>query len=62
MSENIEKKVRQDACEDPTTIQDLIGRPSRYYTEGDFLTQDFIEGRVNIEVNKRSEILRVWFG
>jgi hypothetical protein len=46
----------------PTTIEELIGRPSRYYTTGDVLTDDLIPERVNIEVNNDREIVRIWFG
>lgn len=46
----------------PNTIEELIGRPSRYYTTGDVLTQDFVPERVNIEVNSNRQVVRIWFG
>ena len=46
----------------PTTIDELIGRPSSYYTTGDVLTQDFVPERLNIEVSNNSEVVRIWFG
>lgn len=45
----------------PKAIDELIGRPSRYYTTGDVLTQDFVPERVN-EVNSSREVVRIWFG
>ncbi|MGZ9092907.1 MAG: I78 family peptidase inhibitor [Rhodoplanes sp.] len=39
-----------------------MGRPSRYYTTGDVLTQDFVPERLNIEVSNNSEVVRIWFG
>jgi hypothetical protein len=57
-----EKDLQQATGVTPTLIQELIGRPSRYYTTGDILTEDFIPKRVNIEVNTNTEIVRIWFG
>jgi hypothetical protein len=53
---------QQTTSATPTIIEELIGRPSRYYTTGDALTDDLIPERVNIEVNNNREIVRVWFG
>ncbi|MCG7562468.1 I78 family peptidase inhibitor [Pseudoalteromonas sp. McH1-42] len=43
-------------------ILTLIGKPSRVYTTGDMLTEDFVPNRVNIELSESGEIVRVWMG
>ncbi|MEC4087166.1 I78 family peptidase inhibitor [Pseudoalteromonas rubra] len=43
-------------------ISTLIGKPSRVYTTGDMLTEDFVPNRVNIELSESGEIVRVWMG
>lgn len=50
------------AGQNPTNISELIGRTCRYYKTGDSLTYDLRPNRVNIEVNNRREIVRIWFG
>lgn len=47
---------------DPCRIADLKGRPLRVIHPGDAVTTDFIPDRVNIEVDARNRIERVWFG
>ena len=46
----------------PTLIRELIGRPLRVYKAGDPLTQDFIQERVNIQVDESRRIADIWFG
>ena len=45
-------------------LSNLIGNPVRLYTKGEALTKDFIENRVNIEVNNKDEnkVVDIWFG
>lgn len=43
-------------------ISTLIGKPSRVYTTGDMLTEDFIPDRVNIELSESGEIVKIWMG
>ena len=62
MTSMAEKNPEQATGVTPTLIEEMIGRPSRYYTTGDILTEDFIPRRVNIEVNTDREIVRIWFG
>jgi hypothetical protein len=62
MTSATEKNPQQDPGVTPTLIQELIGRPSRYYTTGDALTLELVSNRVNIEVNTDREIVRIWFG
>ena len=45
------------------TLEKLVGKEVRLYTEGQPLTQDFVIDRVNIEVDIKTDIAkRVWFG
>jgi len=43
-------------------ISILIGKPSRVYTAGDMLTEDFMPDRVNIELSESGEIVKIWMG
>ncbi|WP_096086197.1 I78 family peptidase inhibitor [Agaribacterium haliotis] len=43
-------------------ISTLIGKPSRVYTTGDRLTEDFIPDRVNIELSESGKIVKIWIG
>ncbi|MEZ8274979.1 hypothetical protein AB4289_10040 [Vibrio cyclitrophicus] len=43
-------------------ISTLIGKPSRVYTTGDMLAEDFISDRVNVELSASGEIVKIWMG
>ena len=47
---------------DPTLISDLTGRTLRVLRPGDPVTADSNPTRMNIEVDFRREIQRIWFG
>jgi len=51
-----------DTERDIVLISELIGRPSRCYTVGDMVTEDFVEDRVNIVLEKDGRIHKIWFG
>ena len=55
-----EEAMTNDVIEKP--VSTLIGKPSRVYKTGDSLTKDFIPDRVNIELNKSGEIVKIWMG
>ena len=43
-------------------ISTIIGKRVRIYSTGDFLTQDHVPERVNIELSSSREIVRIWKG
>lgn len=43
-------------------IATLVGKQVRIYTTGEFLTQDHIPERVNIELSDTRKIVRIWKG
>ncbi|MBB3167119.1 hypothetical protein [Simiduia aestuariiviva] len=43
-------------------IATLVGKQVRIYTTGDFLTQDHLPDRVNIELSETRHIVRIWQG
>ena len=43
-------------------VNELIGKKVRIYTSGDFLTQDHVPDRINIELSEHRVILRIWRG
>ena len=45
-----------------TPISALLNRPVRVYTTGEALTREYIADRVNIELDKAGNIVKIWFG
>jgi uncharacterized Fe-S cluster-containing MiaB family protein len=43
-------------------ISTIVGKSVRIYTSGDFLTQDHVPERVNIELSAGRKIVRIWQG
>ena len=43
-------------------ISTLLNKPSRVYTTGDALTEDYKPNRVNIELDKSGNIVSIWLG
>jgi hypothetical protein len=39
-----------------------MNKPSRVYTTGDTLTEDYNPNRVNIELDKSGNIVGIWLG
>ena len=50
------------AKSNPDKVSNLVGNPVRIYTTGDFLTEDFVFNRINIETDSKGIIVRTWFG
>ena len=47
---------------DDQLISTLIGKPSRVYSTGDMLTEDYNPERVNIELSDSGDIVKIWIG
>ncbi|MDO6547320.1 I78 family peptidase inhibitor [Pseudoalteromonas carrageenovora] len=43
-------------------VSSLIGKSSRVYSTGEMITEDYLPERVNIELSKSGEIVRIWMG
>jgi hypothetical protein len=51
---------KEDVSNKP--ISTLMNKPSRVYTTGDTLTEDYNPNRVNIELDKSGNIVGIWLG
>jgi hypothetical protein len=51
-----------NASRNPVFIRELRGWRCRICRTGDVLTDDYIENRVNIELDERDSISQIWFG
>jgi hypothetical protein len=59
---NVSRLIGTLTASPPHAVRDLVGHPLRVYQSGDGLTRDWRPERCNIETDKESRIVSVWFG